>query len=146
MKTMILLALLGLSGFVTTKQVLSVPSFQKRYEQVKIDTVSLKGLSGKGVTVITVFGDWCSDSVEHVPEFIRINEKLRFDDVQWVGVGRHLADDTGIVNAYHIKRVPTFLFFAKGMEMGRIVEHPKETMEKDTAAILKSIGEKAKKK
>ncbi len=146
MRTMILLVLLGLSGFVTTKQVLSIPEFQKRYKQVKIDPVPLDKLSGKGVTVIAVFGDWCSDSVAHVPEFIKINEKLKFDDVQWVAVGHHLADDTGIVNAYHIKRVPTFLFFANGREVGRIVEHPVETMEKDTAAILKAIEGKAKKK
>ncbi len=146
MRTMVLLALLGLSGFVTTKQVLSIPEFQQRYKEVKIDPVPLGKLSGKGVTVITVFGDWCSDSVEHVPEFIKINEKVKFDDVQWVAVGRHLADNTGIVDAYQIKRVPTFLFFANGVEVGRIVEHPKATMEQDTAEILKTIGEKEKKR
>ncbi len=146
MRTMILLALLGLSGFVTTKQVLSIPEFQERYKQVKMDPVPLDKLSGKGITVIAVFGEWCSDSVDHVPEFIRIHEKLNFDDVQWVAVGRHLADDTGIVDAFHIERVPTFLFFADGTEAGRIVEHPVDTMEKDTAAILKAIGEKAEKK
>ena len=146
MRTMVLLALLGLTGFVTTKQVLSVPKFQQRYKAVKLDSKPLDKLSGKGVTVIAVFGDWCSDSVEHVPEFIKINEKLKFDDVQWVAVGHHLADNTGIVDAYHIKRVPTFLFFANGVEIGRIVEHPKETMEKDTAAILKSVGKKTVKK
>ncbi|NOZ14260.1 MAG: thioredoxin family protein [Acidobacteria bacterium] len=139
MKTMVLVALLGLSGFVTTKQVLSVPAFQKRYSQVKIDPAPLKGISGKGITVITVFGDWCSDSAEHVPEFVKISRKLGFDDVQWVAVGHHLSDSTGIVRAYHIKRVPTFLFFVNGAEMGRIVEHPKATMEKDTAAIIKAI-------
>lgn len=146
MRTMVLLALLGLSGFVTTKQVLSIPEFQQRYKQVKIDPVPLDKLSGKGITIIAVFGEWCSDSVDHVPEFIKINEKLKFDDVQWLAVGRHLADDTGIVNAYHIERVPTFLFFANGNEAGRIVEHPVDTMEKDTAAILKIIVEKAKRK
>ncbi len=143
MKTMILLTLLGLSGFVSTKQVLSIPAFQKRYSQVKIDPAPLEGIKGKGITVITVFGDWCSDSVEHVPEFIKINQKLRFDDLQWVAVGHHLSDDTGIVQTYHIKRVPTFLFFVNGVEVGRIVEHPKTTMEKDTAAIIKSIRKQA---
>ncbi len=146
MRTMILFALLGLSGFVTTKDVLSVPAFRQRYKTVRINSAPLENLNGRGVTVICVFGDWCSDSVAHVPEFMKISEKLKFDDVQWLAVGHHLADDTGIVRAYHIKRVPTFLFFADGVEVGRIVENPKTTMEKDTASILKSIRKKTGKK
>lgn len=138
MKTFMLAMLLGLTGFVTTKDILSIPEFRERYESVKIDTAQLEGVSGKGISVIAVFGDWCSDSVEHVPEFIRIDESTHFDAIEWVAVGRHLADDTGIVETFHIQRVPTFIFMKDGKEIGRIVEHPKKTIVIDTAGILKA--------
>ena len=138
MKIFMLAMLLGLTGFVTTKDILSIPEFHERYESIKIDTAPLGGVSGKGISVIAVFGDWCSDSVEHVPEFIRIDEATHFDAIEWVAVGRHLADDTGIVETFHIQRVPTFIFMKDGKEIGRIVEHPKKTMVIDTAGILKA--------
>jgi len=136
MRSFLLLAVLGLTGFVTRPDVMNLPAFKARYEQVQIDETVLNGLSGNGVSVMVVFGDWCSDSVEHVPEFMKIDDRLHFSDVQWVAVGRKLADDTGIVEAFHIERVPTFVFMVNGEEIGRIIEHPHETMEKDTAAIL----------
>jgi len=136
MRILLLAALLGLSGFVTRQQVLELPEFQDQYEKTVIDRAVLENLNATDVAVIVVFGDWCGDSVDHVPVFMKIQDVLPFADVQWVAVGRKLADDTGIVEAMGIERVPTFIFMRDGVEFGRIIETPKTTMEQDVAEIL----------
>jgi hypothetical protein len=35
-----------------------------------------------------------------------------------------------------VERVPTFIFFRGSQEIGRIVEHPKNSLMEDTIAIL----------
>ncbi|MCB0473638.1 MAG: thioredoxin family protein, partial [Flavobacteriaceae bacterium] len=36
----------------------------------------------------------------------------------------------------NITNVPTFIFYKKGKEIGRFVEYPRETLEKDILAII----------
>jgi hypothetical protein len=42
----------------------------------------------------------------------------------------------GDVDSLDIELVPTFIFYRKGMEIGRIVETPLQTMEEDIYRIL----------
>lgn len=136
MKTLFLMALLGLTGFVSRPDVMAVPEFREQYDAIELDAGVLEGLDGSSTAVLVVFGDWCGDSVDHVPTFLKIEEHVPFADVQWVAVGRKLADDTGIVEAYGIERVPTFVFLQNGTEIGRIIETPNKSMAQDVADIL----------
>lgn len=136
MKTLFLMALMGLTGFVTRPDVMAVPEFREQYDAIAVNADILKDLDGSGIAVLVVFGDWCGDSVDHVPTFLKIEEIVPFADVQWVAVGRKLADETGIVEAFEIERVPTFVFLENGVEIGRIIETPQQTMEQDVADIL----------
>ncbi len=136
MRTFLLLALLGLSGFVSRDAILDLPEYKAEYEKRQVNTDVLEGVDAEGVTVMVIFGDWCGDSLDHVPTFLKIQDQLNFADVQYVAVGRKLADDTGIVESFGIERVPTFLFFVNGEEIGRIVETPTVSMEQDVVDIL----------
>jgi thiol-disulfide isomerase/thioredoxin len=133
----VLLLIAMLTGFVTQNQIMEYPEFANRYKQVKINDAKLTNISGKNVTVMVVLGTWCKDSVEHVPVFVKISEKIKFDAIDWLCVGRKLKDNTGVVSDLNIKRIPTFIFFRNGEEIGRIVETPEKTIEDDIKQILK---------
>jgi len=136
MQTILLITTI-LMGFVNQPQIMKLEKFSNRYKEVKIQQADLQNISVIDVTVIVVLGTWCGDSVEHVPEFVKINETLKFNSIEWLCVGRKLKDNTGVAKDLKIQRVPTFIFYKKGKEIGRIIETPKKTMEKDIKKILK---------
>ena len=84
-------------------------------------------------------GTWCSDSRREVPRFYKIMDSTGYDSnkINLIMVGRQLKDITGAVAKYNVELVPTIIFYENGAEKGRIVEAPKETLEKDIVSILK---------
>jgi hypothetical protein len=106
--------------------------YYKIYEPDKTVLEQLK-LKKEGIEILVILGTWCSDSQEQVPKFFKIIDKIRFDKkaVQMICVDRNKqAGETDLVN-YNVQRVPTFIFYKKGREIGRIVETPYATIEKD---------------
>ena len=102
------------------------------YEPDKEVLSQLKTMQ-EGVEILIVLGTWCSDSQEQVPKFFKILDRIRFDrkNVQMICVSREKeAGEVDIVN-YDIQRVPTFIIYRKGREIGRIIETPYATLEKD---------------
>ena len=87
----------------------------------------------EGVEILIVLGTWCSDSQEQVPKFFKILDKIRFDrkNVQMICVDSN--KEAGLVDIvnYNIQKVPTFIVYRKGREIGRIIETPYSTLEKD---------------
>jgi hypothetical protein len=109
--------------------------FDEYYKIYEPDIAVLTQLKQKqeGVEILIVMGTWCSDSQEQVPKFFKILDKIKFSkkDVQIICVDRDkLAGDTDIIN-YNIQKVPTFVIYRKGREIGRIIETPYATLEKD---------------
>ncbi|MFA7228460.1 MAG: hypothetical protein WC061_05445 [Melioribacteraceae bacterium] len=105
-----------------------------------VDSVSLAGVCCKmgDVRISIVMGTWCSDSRREVPRFFKILDNLGYDqkDLTLICVDRSKsAPDCG-VEKMEIKFVPTMIFCRNNVEIGRIVESPKETLEKDIAAII----------
>lgn len=92
----------------------------------------------RDLSVTVVLGTWCGDSKEQFPVFEKIMEQLHSDvfPIEIIGVDRDkLAGDLDI-SSLNIEFVPTFIFYENGEELGRIVEIPSETMEKDILNIL----------
>ena len=83
-------------------------------------------------------GTWCSDSRREVPRFFKILDKLNYDqkNVTLICVDRKKAAQTGNVDKLKIELVPTLIFYKDNAEIGRIVESPKETLEKDLMKIV----------
>lgn len=88
--------------------------------------------------VVVVLGTWCSDSQREVPRFFRIMDECGFPDsmVTMYGIGREKNAGEVDISSLEISLVPTFIFFRKGKEIGRIVESPIETLEKDMLVLL----------
>jgi hypothetical protein len=109
--------------------------FKEYYQIYEPDQSVLNQLKLKqeGIEILIILGTWCSDSQEQVPKFFKILDKIKFDkkSVQLICVSSD--KEAGAVETanYNIQRVPTFIVYRKGREIGRIVETPCATLEKD---------------
>jgi thiol-disulfide isomerase/thioredoxin len=101
------------------------------------------------VGIICVLGTWCGDSVREVPRFVKLLNAIDNKNIKlkMFAVGRkdnELASawekqnghEVGVRAEYEIKFVPTFIFYKKGVEIGRIIETPEISLEQDMAQII----------
>lgn len=90
------------------------------------------------VEMICVLGTWCSDSKREVPRMLRIMQYANIppEKLRMIGVDREKMSPGGETAIYAITHVPTFIFLRDGEEIGRIVEAPLATLEKDILGIV----------
>ncbi len=94
----------------------------------------------KGISIISFLGSWCHDSKRELPRFYKIMELAGFDlknNFKIIGITRGKKTPDNLQEGYNIKHTPTFIFYKDGKEIGRYVEHSRETLEKDILKILK---------
>lgn len=93
----------------------------------------------KGIKIKVVLGSWCHDSKIQVPAFIKVLDQISFKNemLEFIGVDRLKKPHDYSIKDLKIKRVPTFIFYKEGEEIGRIIESPNETLEKDFLKIVK---------
>lgn len=96
-------------------------------------------LADKSVKISIIMGSWCGDSQEQVPRFLKMLDMLNFPDssLTIICVDRSKKSLNGETDALNIQLVPSFIIYTEGKEIGRIVETPKETLEKDLLLIIK---------
>ena len=94
----------------------------------------------KGISTIVFLGTWCPDSRRNVPHFLKVADEAGVspDSIRLYCVDRSKKSDDGLTATYNIQRVPTFIFFKGGKEIGRIVESPELTIEQDMVRIFAS--------
>lgn len=92
----------------------------------------------RGIKIVIVMGTWCGDSREQVPHFYKVLDEIGFkaSDVELICIDRTMKAGNVDVAGYDIRRVPTFIFYKEGREIGRIIESPTGTLEKDMLMIL----------
>ncbi|MDP3313653.1 thioredoxin family protein [Lutibacter sp.] len=92
----------------------------------------------KDVTIKGFMGTWCGDSQEHIPVFYKIMDEagLDYKNLEMIAVDRAKVTPDNLQAGYDIQRVPTFIFFRNGKEIGRFVEYPRESIEADLCKIL----------
>lgn len=116
------------------------PRFQEVYDSAQIEDQFIEMIRElqAGVEVVVVLGTWCSDSKTHVPRFLKIADRAGIldDRIRFYGVDRSKKSADGVPDRYRIERVPTFLFFKDGREVGRIVEAPRNSLEEDILVLL----------
>ena len=130
----------------TREGIVSFPEFKEMYDPLyeayipdAATMIELKKLV-KNEKVKIVFGTWCGDSKVNVPNFFKVLDALHFKEknVDIIAVDGVKKAENGLIDGLDIKMVPTFIIYdKKGLELGRIVEHPKTTIEGDLLAILK---------
>jgi thiol-disulfide isomerase/thioredoxin len=114
--------------------------YEKGYAAYAPDENVVRQLSKlrKGVDVVVVMGSWCHDSKEQVPRFYKILDDVGVKDskIELICVDSEKSGGEADVSFLDIQRVPTFIFYKKGREIGRIVETPTSTLEKDMLLIF----------
>ncbi len=114
--------------------------FNSVYDMYSVDSTTADSLSGKldNVKVTIVMGTWCSDSRREVPKFFKILDYLKLspDKITIITVGRDRKGRGSETDDLKIELVPTMIFYKNNSEIGRIVESPKVSLEKDMLKIL----------
>lgn len=116
-------------------------AYRANYGPYSPDTSVLRLLAPgiNDVTVKLVMGTWCGDSKEQVPRFYKILDLLKFDydNLTLICVDRTKAAPGIDMAPLKITLVPTFIFYRNNAEIGRIVETPAVSLEKDMLLIVK---------
>jgi len=117
--------------------------FNRNYDAYAVDTATAQQLrttlSGKRLLIF--LGTWCGDSKREVPRFMKI--------LDWCGIDSASVEIVTVSNmdslykqspgheeiGRDIFRVPDFIVLDHGQEMGRIVESPVSSLEKDLLSI-----------
>lgn len=114
--------------------------FEYRYNEYETDKSVISDLTNniKGITIKGFMGTWCGDSKRETPRFYKILDQTGFNQnkFQLVCVDRTKTTPDNLQEGLNIIRVPTFIFYRNEVEIGRYVEYPRESMEKDILKIL----------
>ncbi len=118
--------------------------FIKNYEEYKVDSSQIetrsKLLKKKNITIF--LGTWCGDSKREVPRMLKILDAAGVHEKQINLI--MVSNDDGMYKqspqheekGMNILRVPTFIISEGKNEIGRIIEFPKQSLEKDLMLIL----------
>ena len=119
--------------------------FKPNYDSYVVDSFTCSFirplLAGKSITIF--MGTWCGDSKREVPRVLKMLDCCDFpmNDLTLVMVGN--SDSLYKKSPQHeeagknIVRVPTIIVEQKGAEIGRIIEFPITSLEKDLLTILR---------
>ncbi len=114
--------------------------FKQEYKDFKPDKEIIKKLKKEknDFSIVIVMGAWCPDCQDLVPQFYKILDESNIGDksLKVICVDGYKKCDDVELEKYKIGKVPTFIFYRKGKEIGRIIEHPKGLLEEDLLGIL----------
>ena len=121
--------------------------YSKNYENYSPDAAIVKkGKKKVKKMKIEIFmGTWCGDSKRGVPQFYKVLDELGVDEENVTLINldndskRYKQSPTGEEKGKLIHRVPTFIFYDDGEEIGRIVETPITSYEMDIAQIVNGL-------
>lgn len=115
-------------------------TWTSEYNNYLPDYETLDKLEGKldQINITIVFRSTCSDSREQLPRSFKILDELNYDlnSITLIGVNREKQGLSNEAEGLDIQFVPTIIFYKNGSEIGRIVETPAETLEKDLLRII----------
>ncbi len=103
---------------------------------------ALRKVEKKGISVDVWLGTWCGDSKREVPRFLKIIDSFAGNPVPIKIIALGGRDSLYKQSPGHeeegkgIYRVPVFIVYKDGKEVGRINEYPVMSLEKDLLAIL----------
>ncbi len=114
--------------------------YNAQYTKYEVNTGRLASskdkIKEKSITI--VMGTWCSDSRREVPRMLKILDVIDFpkEQVSIINVDRNRKGIDGEADSLNVKAVPTFIMYENDKEIGRIIEKPEETLEKDLVRIV----------
>lgn len=116
------------------------PVFEPGFNAYNPDKESIAFLKKhkKQLSFKCVLGFWCDDSKAHVPAFLKIMDQMGMDEegYRMYGVDENKQAAFEGFNALRIEYVPTVIVYYNKQEIGRWVESPQESLEKDLLKII----------
>ena len=119
--------------------------FKPNYDSYLVDSFTCNFirplLAGKSITIF--MGTWCGDSRREVPRVLKMLDCCGFPTNQLTLIMVSNTDSMYKKTPLHeeagknIVRVPTIIVEQKGAEIGRIIEFPVTSLEKDLLTILR---------
>lgn len=90
------------------------------------------------ITVVMFIGTWCEDTHNQLPHFYKVLESCQLKDrgITLIAMDKDKTTPELFEKGLNIINVPTFIFYEKGVEINRIVETPKVSLEQDMLDIL----------
>ena len=135
----------NLVGIATKKDFQQEPYgsdwFNDFYSYYETDKGTIEKLKPylKDIKIKGFMGTWCGDSKREIPNFYKILDEAEFDykNLELVTVNRQKKAN-GLEEGFNVIRVPTFIFYKDGKEIGRFVEHALDdsSVEEDFLKIL----------
>lgn len=114
--------------------------FNQEYKNYKFQNKVISKLKKHKETIqIKVFMSvWCHDSHREIPRLYTILEAINFDNekLEVFALNRAKKAPGNPQKEYDIRRTPTLIFLKDGKEIGRFVEKPIQTLEKDILKII----------
>jgi hypothetical protein len=95
-----------------------------------------KDLYSHKITI--VLGAWCHDSQQQVPRMYKVLDKMDYNTslIRLICVDKEKSGCNTDISILNIERVPTFIFYKDGNDVGRIIELPEQNLERDMLNIL----------
>jgi thiol-disulfide isomerase/thioredoxin len=132
--------LIGFANKESFKQAPYDAWFTQKFDTYNPNEATISSLKEmlNGITIKGFMGTWCGDSKRETPRFYKILElsNFNFKNLELVTVNRSKKTPDNLQKGFNIKRVPTFIFYKKGKEIGRYVEYAIESLEKDMLKIV----------
>lgn len=137
-----------LYGTITQNDLMQAPfskwfdSIYNAYQPDTKITAAIKKASTKDISFEIFLGTWCGDSKREVPRFMKLLHDASFatSQVKLIGLGGsdslYKQGPKQEEKGKGIFRVPVFIVYKNGVEVGRINEFPVTSLEKDLQTIL----------
>jgi thiol-disulfide isomerase/thioredoxin len=122
--------------------------FIPNFDNYTVDSATIEQIRPllKKKKIDLFMGTWCGDSKQEVPRIIKILLAAGMDTAHLsiiaVGNGADMYKKSpqGEEMGLNIRRVPTLIVYDKNKEMGRFIEYPVVSIEKDLLRILRKDG------
>ena len=101
---------------------------------------SIKGIIDS-FQITIVMGTWCDDSREQVPRFFCMLDYMKYNvkNLTLFCVDRNKKTMSNEIDHLQILKIPTIICYYKGREIGRIIESPVKSLEKDLVLMIRSV-------
>ncbi len=115
--------------------------YRSEYSAYTPDAATLELLKKKlkKVKVKIVMATWCGDSKDWVPRFYKVMDQLGYDEknITLICVDHQKRAEVKGLSGLKIERVPTFIFYKRKRELGRIIETPNGILEQSILEIVR---------
>ena len=110
--------------------------FKRNYDAYEV-TAGIDGLPAD-LKVKILFGTWCHDSEREIPRVLKLlaASDVKEENISLIALDIRKEEPEGRAKALDVRFTPTFVFFSDGIELGRIVERPTESLQADIKAIV----------